>query len=139
MAKQLNPASVTREERTFRVERETPVDGNYRLRIHRQTVTRIGNEIVATVERTFAYDEPVALALGRKAAGKYLAAVNAAKSLSEVMAAEAQLYDDLVEEVDAEREEAKRVEAERIEQERIAAAERVMAGVDANEAVKVEG
>jgi hypothetical protein len=121
MAKQLEPASVTREERTFRVERETPADGNYRLRIHRQTVTRIGNEVIATTERTFAYDEPVALALGRKAAVKYLAAVNAAKSLPEVMAAEAQLYDDLVAEVDAELEEAKRVEAASIEAERIEA------------------
>lgn len=108
MAKQLDPASVTREERTFRVERETPASGDYRLRIHREIVTRIGSEVIATTQRLFAYDEPVSQALIRPAARKYLEAVNAAKSLPEAMAAEAALYDDLVAEVDAEKAQEKR-------------------------------
>lgn len=103
MAKTLPPASVTREERTFRVERETPSVGGYRLVIHREVITRDGDTIIATTPRMFAYNELVSLTMARPAAARYLAAINAAKSLTEAMDAEAKLYDDLVAEVDAER------------------------------------
>lgn len=103
MSKQLTPTSVTREERTFRVERETPAAGDYRLRIHREVITRDpGGNVIATDQRMFAYDEPVTDTLKRPAAARYLTAINAAKSLQDAMAAESQLYDDLVDEVDAE-------------------------------------
>lgn len=103
MAKQLPPASVTREERTFRVERETPADGEYRLRIHRETLTRAGGDIIGRTVRTFAYDETATKTATRPAFAAYLAAIKSAKTGADVIAAEAKLYDDLVAEVDAER------------------------------------
>jgi hypothetical protein len=106
MARQLEPASVTREERTFRVERETPLSGDYRLRIHREVITRDGTEILGRTERLFAYDEPATKAATRPAFAAYLAAIKSAQSGSDIIAAESALYDSLVAEVDAEREEA---------------------------------
>lgn len=103
MAKTLPPASVTREERTFRVERETPAEGVYRLVIHREIITRADGKIIAREPRTFAYNEPARIAAKRPAFAAYLVAIKAAKTDDDVISAESALYDALVAEVDAER------------------------------------
>lgn len=103
MARQLEPKSVTREERTFRVERETPAGGNYRLVIHREIITRADGEIIAREQRTHAYNETATKAATRPAFAAYLAAVKVATTAAQIIAGESALYDDLVAEVDAEK------------------------------------
>jgi hypothetical protein len=103
MARILEPKSVTREERTFRVERETPVNGEYRLRIHREIITRADGEVIGRTERLFAYDELATKASTRPAFAAYLVAIKTAKTGADIVAAEAKPYDDLVAEVDDDR------------------------------------
>ncbi len=102
MAKSLPSASVTREERTFRVERETPVGGDYRLIIHREIITRENGVIIAKEQRPFAYNETATQAAARPAFAAYLTALQSAQTAADIVAAESALYDALVDEVDAE-------------------------------------
>lgn len=103
MAKTHAPLSVTRTERTFRVEREMPRDGVYSLRIHRENIHALEDGwVVSANQKTDSYNEPVTELAKRPALKKYLSACNKAKDIQDLIAAEASLYDDLVAEVEAE-------------------------------------
>lgn len=103
MSKTLPSRNVTQVERTFRIERETPSNGEYMLRIHRETITRDESGNALAVEQyPGRYDEPVSKTVTRKSAETYLVACQSAKTISDLMAAESAFYDSLVDEVDAE-------------------------------------
>lgn len=98
MAIDLPPATVTRQERTFRVERETPLNGEYRLVIHREIVSSIDGVVIAREPKTFAYNQPASVAAASPAFATYLSALQSATSADQIIAAESALYDALVSE-----------------------------------------
>ena len=105
MSKILPSISITRTARTFRVERELPRSGAYAMRIHREVVnTDEAGNVLSIDLHTDAYNEPVTKMVERKATAQYLADCNAAKTILDLIHAEAALYDALVAEVESEKE-----------------------------------
>lgn len=104
MSKILPSISITRTARTFRVERELPRSGAYAMRIHREVVnTDEAGNVLSIDQYTDAYNESVAKMVERKATAQYLADCNAAKTILDLIHAEAALYDALVAEVESEK------------------------------------
>jgi hypothetical protein len=96
--------SLTKVERTFRANFETPRTGGYSLQIHRQEIlTDSSGKDLAVTEKTFRYNEPISKTFTRPSAAVFLAACQNAQSLTDVMSAMSHLFDGLVAEVDAEK------------------------------------
>ena len=81
-----------------------PRSGAYAMRIHREVVSTdaLGN-ILSIDQCTDSYNEPVAKMVERKATAQYLADCNAAKTIIDLIHAEAALYEALVAEVESEK------------------------------------
>ena len=104
MSKILPSIPITRTARTFRVERELPRSGAYAMHIHREVVnTDEAGKVLSIDQCTDSYNEPVAKMVERKATAQYLADCNAAKTIIDLIHAEATLYDALVAEVESEK------------------------------------
>lgn len=84
-------------ERTFRVERETPVNGSYRIRIHRELISYDTDDTeLGRVPLLFAFDEPASKVATMAATAAYIAAVSTAVTVSDIIHAESTWYDSLI-------------------------------------------
>lgn len=91
---------VTTVERSYSIERQTPVGGPYKILIHREIVRTLADGTVLSRQAIpDAVYEDVKVTFGRVCARDYLAACQRAKGLSDLMAAESAFYEALVAEV----------------------------------------
>lgn len=99
-------ATITTLERTYCAERQTPRTGakDYRLLVHREVLKTLPDGTVLGAQALpEAVNERVSKVMQRACTRDYLAACQAAKVPSDLLAAEAKWYDDLVAEVRAEK------------------------------------